>query len=280
MKNKIYQSARLLLFNKIMNSKYLFFLFAHIIVLLSPFNGAQLTETEARELLQKIDKSLNDIHTVVYKIDYTNKFLSRRDTIHTTAICSLYIAPRDKMKAYSIMDLVFTELNMDTYGHRQYDGKRALWINCPADSLDMDIKPDICKDRQKRHAVVQNYSNLLLSEYLMQKKPFGKYKSVAGNIGITEETLNNVPVYVLTIAFKDHEDVRDNVNKHYIRKSDYLPVAYYSFLRWENMEQYNYYEVEYLAINPDIPLEKFKIDENETINATERYKMLKEKINN
>jgi len=43
------------------------------------------------------------------------------------------------------------------------------------------------------------------------------------------------------------------------------------------MEQYNYYEVEYLAINPDFSVEDFKIDKNETINAKERYAILKEK---
>lgn len=95
-------------------------------------------------------------------------------------------------------------------------------------------------------------------------------------IGVKEETFNDTQVYVLTIAFKDHEDVRDNVEKHYIRKSDFLPVAYSSFLRWENMEQYDYYEVDYLAINPDIPAEAFKVGENETINARERYNTFKE----
>ena len=46
------------------------------------------------------------------------------------------------------------------------------------------------------------------------------------------------------------------------------------------MEQYNYYEVDYLDINPDIPLEAFKVDENETINAKERYRNFKGKIKN
>lgn len=258
-----------------MNKKYLLLL-SLIATALSPLHtSAQLSTTEKQELLQKIDDALSNVKTVVYKIDYTNKFLSRRDTIRSTAICSLYIAPRDKMKAYSLVDLEFTELNTATYGHRRYDGKRTFWTNYPVDSLNISREPDIESDKQLRVAIVQNYSDLLLKEYLTQKKPFGKYQSTAEMIGINEENLKNTPVYVLTIAFKDHDDVRDNVEKHYIRKSDFLPVAYSSFLRWENMEQYNYYEVDYLAINPDIPLEAFKIDENETIKARERYEALK-----
>lgn len=260
-----------------MNIKYLLYLSVTILVILSPVSGnAQSTESEIKELLHKIDKAIGNINTVVYKINYDNKFLARRDTIHTIAICSLYIAPKDKMKVYNIVDLEFTELKWTTYGHRRYDGKSAFWTNYPIDSLDFAIKPSIYKDKKRRQAVVTNYSNILLREYLFIEKPFGRYESAAGMIAITEEILNNMSVYVLEMTFKDTDEVRDNVEKHYIRKSDFLPLAYSSFLRMENMEQYIYYEVDYLAINSGIPFDKFKIDKNETINAKERYRILKE----
>lgn len=254
------------------------YLFAFIIALLTSLSGtAQSSKIETKEILQKIDKELNNIKTVVYKINYTNKYFARRDTIYTTAICSLYIALKDKMKAYSIVDLQFSEKKDSTYGHRRYDGKRAFWTNYPLDSLDIDIKPDIESKKRIRQAIVQNYSYMLLREYLMQKNSFGKYESSAGLIGITEEVHKGIPVYIITIAFKEHEGVSDNVEKHYIRKSDFMPVAFSSFMRWESMEQYNYYEVDYLDINPDISLEEFKINKNETINAGERYKAFEEK---
>lgn len=259
-----------------MKKKHLFFLFSFMATLLSSFNGnAQPIET--RELLKKSYEALSNIRTVVYKIDYANKYLSRKDTIHTTAVCSLYVAPKDKMKAYNIVDVEFVELNVSTYGHRRYDGNRTFWTNYLVDSLNVVKKPEIYSDKQTRRAVVNNYSNILLKEYFMQKKPFIRYQSASDKILVTEEVHKGISVYVITIAFKDKKDVRDNIEKHYIRKSDFLPIAYYSFLRWENMEQYNYYEVEYLAINPDIPLEKFKVGENETIKAEERYKNLKKK---
>lgn len=261
-----------------MNFRRLLYVCVIILALLNPFNAtAQSTESEARELLHKIDKAIGNINTVVYKINYANKFLARRDTIHTTAICSLYIAPRDKMKAFNIVDLEFTELKRITYGHRRYDGKRAFWTNYPIDSINAGVEPTIESKRSIRQAIVANYNNILLREYLFSDKPFGRYESAAGMIAITEETLNDTPVYVLKLTFEDTEEVRDKVEKHYVRRSDFMPVAFYNFLRMENMEQYNYYEVDYIAINPDISLDEFKIEKNEVINARERYQMLKEK---
>src|SRR5690606_13393552 len=99
-------------------------------------------------------------------------------------------------------------------------------------------------------------------------------------INMTKEKLHNTPVYVLNIYHKDEKDTtRDRVEKHYFRKTDFLPIAYYSFLRWENMEQYNYYEVDYLASNNKISIDDFKIDENKPLNAVDLYKIFQNQIN-
>ncbi|GGB65663.1 hypothetical protein GCM10007424_01990 [Flavobacterium suaedae] len=243
-------------------------------------NYAQLPVKETLKVLQKMDESLLNINTVVYKIDYKKKFLSSRDTVHTIAVCSLYIAPKDKMKAYNIVDLLVE----NSYGHRRYDGKRAFLKYHSVDSLTKDVEPQIYKRRRVRHAVVEGYKDLLLSEYLPREKSPHKYKLNDENEGrienftLTEDILNGTPVYLLTINFKDQDGIKDNVEKHYIRKSDYLPIAYYSYMWWETMVQYRYYEVDYLAINPDISLDEFKVDKNETINAEERYSTLMEKL--
>lgn len=264
-----------------MNKKYFLFLSVVLLNLTGSIRcNAQMTEAQIGELLLKIDASIANIKTVIYKVDYTNKYLSRRDTIHTTAVCSLYITPKDKMKAHNIVDGVFTELNFTQYIHRGYDGKKTSWANCSIDSLDIPVKPEIESDRRMNQSIVQNYSNVLLTEYLSQEKPFGRYVPAAGMIGLKEEMLQDVPVFVFTFTFKDKEDVKDNVEKHYVRKSDLLPVAYSSFMRWENMEQYNYYEVDYLAINPNITPEDFKIAKDDTLNVKQRYNAFKEKIKN
>lgn len=261
-----------------MKSKYLI-LFFITAILGSLTSNAQ--SIKIKDILKKADKALSDINTVVYKVDYATKYLARKDTVRTTSVCSLYIAPKDKMNAYNIVDIEIFEGKSHNFGHRRYDGNRVLWINHPIDSLNKNIKPEIYSNKRMRQSVVRNYSDVLLKEYFIQKKPFKRYQSASDKILVKEEVLKDTPVYVITIAFKDQKDTtRDQVVKHYIRKSDFLPIAYYSFLRWENMEQYNYYEVDYLAINPDIPLEAFKVDENQTINAKERYENFKKKIKN
>ncbi len=258
-------------------SKHL--LWTIVLLLLSTFSTfAQ--PIELKELVKKVDESLNAITTVVYKVDYFNKYLARKDTLYSTAICSLYLAPEDKMKSYHKIDLKFEmEKNGDNYfGQRRYNGDKVLWYSNLADSLTTDEKPEIYNDNEMKYAVVDNYSNYLLKKYFGEKNNFNVYgslliKIVIKDIQVTEEMLHNAPVYVLTITYKDKKDTtRDRVEKHYIRKTDFLPIAFYSFLRWENMEQYNYYEIDYIAINTAILPDHFKIEENERLNAVELYK--------
>lgn len=260
-----------------------FFLSGFVIALLTSLTlnaQSQLAPQETVEVFKKIDESLNKLKTVVYKIDYENKYLSRRDTIHTTAICSLYMAPKDKMKVYHIVDLEFRELKNQTYGRRKYDGKKALWVNYPVDSLDIYKEPLIEKGKQMKISMIQNYDNLLLANYLTEEKPFERYGASAEVISATEEIYNNIPVYVFMWGFKEPDDICGEIEgivKHIIRKSDYLPLVYANIQKCENMLQYRQAEIEYLAVNPDIPIEEFKIDEKDKVNCTERYKEYKEK---
>jgi len=243
---------------------------------------SKFTTKEKVELLQKIDKSLAGIKTVVYKINYDNKYLSRRDTVRRVAVCSLYIQPKDKMKAYNIVDLEFSDSGSQSYGHRRYDGKKTFWMNYPVDSLDVYKEPYIDDDKRMTESIVRNYSSLLLTDFLLTKKPFGMYKSSAEVISVTEEVYNNEPVYVLLWGIKEPDEecgTLTGFKKHIIRKSDYLPVAYTYILKCENMIQYDSAEIEYLEINHDIPLENFKVDKDETINPAERYQKFKEIVN-
>lgn len=260
-----------------MNKKYLFFLAA----LIGSFTAnAQLSKTETVELLQKIDNALSNVKTVVYKIDYKDKRFSSRDTMRTIAVCSLYIARGDKMNAYNSVDALreITTSYPGSYQRMKYDGKKALFASARVDSLHK-VRLSIDGDRQARLGVVRSYSNLLWTEYFTEKKLFGKLSAMTEKLSITEEMLNGAPVYVINFILEDTEEYRDRVVKQYIRKSDYLPVAVYSFTRWENMEEYNYTEVDYLAVNPDIPVEAFKVDEDEAVNLKERYAIFKEKAN-
>jgi len=258
-----------------MNKKFLFFLAA----LTGSFSAnAQLSKTETVELLQKIDDALSNLKTVVYKIDYKDKRFSGKDTLRTIAVCSLYIAKSDKMNAYNSVDALreITHSYPGSCQHMKYDGKKALFASARVDTLDK-VRLSIDTERQARLGVVRSYSNLLLTEYFTEKKLFGKLSAVTDKIVVKEEMLNGKPVYVITFALEDTEDYRDRIVKQYISKASYLPVALYSFARWENMEEYAYTEVDYLAVNPDIPLEAFKVHEDEAVDLKERYKAFKEK---
>src|SRR5690606_33659120 len=161
---------------------------------------------------------------------------------------------------------------------RIYNGDKVLYYNQMIDSLTTNETPEIYSEKKMKYSVVENYSNFLLKQYFGRKDNFSIYgtklaKIRMKDINVTEENLHDTPVYVLNITYKDQKDTtRDEVTKHYIRKSDFLPMAHYSFLRWENMEQYNYYEIEYLTINSGVSLDDFKIEENQQLNAVELYK--------
>lgn len=253
--------------------------------------SANAQSIELNELLTKAEESLNNINTVVYKVDYFNKYLAKNDTLYSTAICSLYRMPKDKMQSFHRIDLEF-EVEKDApkyFGQRMYNGEKVLWYSNSVDSLTTNEKTEIYSEKKMKYSVVENYSNYLLKQYFGRKDNFSIYgtkraKIRMKDINVTEENLHGTPVYVLNIAYKDQKDTtRDEVTKHYIRKSDFLPIARYSFLRWENMEQYNYYEIEYLTINSGVSLDDFKIEENQQLNAVELYKDFKnqlKKINN
>ncbi|WLD24094.1 hypothetical protein NU10_01490 [Flavobacterium dauae] len=253
-------------------------------VFLSLGFSANAQPIELKELLTKAEESLNNINTVVYKVDYFNKYLAKNDTLHSTAICSLYRMPKDKMQSFHRIEFEVEKDAPKYFGQRMYNGEKVLWYSNSVDSLTTNETPEIYSEKKMKYSVVENYSNFLLKQYFGRKDNFSIYgtklaKIRMKDINVTEENLHNTPVYVLNIAYKDQKDAtRDEVTKHYIRKSDFLPIAHYSFLRWENMEQYNYYEIEYLTINSGVSLDDFKIEENQQLNAVELYKDFKNQL--
>lgn len=261
--------------------------FLTITILLGVTFSLNAQKIEIKELLKRTDESLNNINTIVYKVDYFSKYLAKNDTIQSTAICSLYRIPKDKMKSYHKINLESEYENGDKYfGQRIYNGEKVLYYNRAVDSLTTNEIPEIYSDKKMKYAVVENYNNFLLKQYLDKNNSLEAYgtklvKALLKGINVTEENLHETPVYVVNIFHKDRKDTtKDHVEKHYIRKTDFLPIAYHSFLRWENMEQYNYYEIEYLSINTEVSPDNFKIEENQQLNAIELYKNFQNQLKN
>lgn len=259
-----------------------------LIILLFATDLSVAQPIELKDLVLQVDASLNSINTVTYKIKHFNKYLAQKDTLYSVVICSLYRIPKDKMKSYHLIDLEseYKKNGNKYFGQRIYNGEKVLYYNQMIDSLNTKKKPEIYSDKKIKYSVVNGYSDLLLMKYFGKKDNFSSYGSKLlqkfyKGINVTEELLHGKPVYVLNINYKDEKDTtRDRIEKHYFRKTDFLPIAYYSFLRWENMEQYNYYEINYVAINNNLSIDDFKIDESKPFNAVELYKNFKNQINN
>lgn len=276
-----------------MKSKYLISSFSFMVAMLCSFIG-NAQPIKPRELFKKTDAALNDIQTVVYKIKRTDKYFASKDTVQRTAVCSLYIAPKDEMKAYHIVDVAFdqyTAKKEPVYIYRKYDGKNVLWNSYYLDSLDINKNPKIYNIEQEGISIIKGsfVNSLLLSHYFGNKRAFRQNNSIFNKIFIEKMEVKegffmNKPAYILTAQSKNLEKMSNYVDQsiviYYIRKSDFLPIGYKEMSKLENMIEYNYYEIDYLDINPDIPLEAFKVDENESINAKERYRNFKEKIKN
>lgn len=264
-----------------MTVKYFSILSGIIITLLgsSVINAqTRLTKEDTQELLRKMNESCGNIKTVTYKAKHEIKRLTQKDTLLTVAVCSLYVDSKDRMNGYHIVDEEYKVSKLHIYGHRIYDGKRVFSVSYPVDSLNAHREPVILKKKKDIEVRIDSYGYLLLTKYFKQNEFLGKVDFLPENILITEEIFNNNKVYVITVNYEDDEYSRDRVSKLYVSKSNYLPVGTYSFWRWENMESYEYLEIEYLAINTDISLQAFKIEDKQTINASESFKIFREKV--
>ncbi len=256
--------------NSIINMKYILHLFFLSIALLFSFQTYS-QPIKPKQLLKKIDASLNDIETLVYKIERTDKNFASKDTVRSTAVCSLYIAPKDKMKAYYIFDKQLLE---NTLSHHKYDGAYYSSIYYTKDSLDLAKKITIESVVDNGYLFAENaMRDYDLKYFLYDKKAFRRYNSLYAKlfhvkeIKVEETTYLNTPVYLLTIYARNKksiEYINNAVDKYYIRKSDFLPIAHSFSGELENMTAYEYYEVDYLSINSDIPLEEFKVDTTQT----------------
>ena len=85
---------------------------------------------------------------------------------------------------------------------------------------------------------------------------------------VKEELLSGVPVYELTIIGKNKNApnaINNWVDKYYIRKTDFLPIAYSSYGEFEGIQETEYAVIEYIEINPNISLETFEVDTTQTL---------------
>lgn len=264
--------------------KYTFILFLLIIPLFFiPFTGTTQDITP-EQLLKKTDKSLKDIQTIVYKIDITHKPFTSKDTIKYTAVCSLDLTSQDKAGKYYNY-IISKKVKDGTIAYEKYDGvfNSEVYYKTHPDSLEQPKKVFIYNAEEINYGLVNNNTNIMLTNVFSKEGTFTRFKSFfkrtsIQKMEIKEEVFSGIPVYELTIIRKNNnkpDTVNNSVKKYYIRKSDFLPVAYSSYGEFEGMFATEYSVIEYIAINPDIPLETFKVD---TTLTEMQPKLLYEKV--
>lgn len=218
-------------------------------------------------LLKKTEQSLKNIKTLTYKIHRTDKHFSSKDTLKSSTIGNLYVNLNDEMGSYHKMYFKHDDKKYNLY---QYDGTYSYFLYFHSDSLDIPKKTTITSVLNDNYNSIKGtfVSNFLLQEYFRKNNIFKQYRSLLAKIFIkditTEESVyKNIPVYILTVYGKDKprpNRINSALEKYYIRKSDFLPIAHSFYGEFEGMKETEFTEIEYLEINPEISLETFKID--------------------
>lgn len=252
-----------------MKTNYLKLLLCFTIAITSSFS-CYSQEIKPKQLLKKVDAALNNIETLVYKIDRKDKSFTAKptDTLYRVAICSLYTPDREIKKF--VID-VFREDNILQYF--KCDGTYLASLYYKKDSLDTSkkIRIEYGWNPKYNHALITT-NDYNLWDYFEKKRAFRQYNSILAKlflikeIVVTEGTFLDTPVYILTAYTKNLEKRRNYIDymeaTHYIRKSDFLPIGYKNTSKLDNMIEYEYYEIEYLEINGQIPEKAFEVDIN------------------
>ena len=238
-----------------------------ITLLLTSFHLSFAQPIKPNALLKKTEQSLKNINTLTYKIHRTDKYFASKDTLKRSAVGTIKIVPEDEMGAYHKVS--FNHGNKK-YNQYKYDGTYSSFLYFHSDSLDVQKKMTITNVvNDNYNSIKGNFvSNFLLQEYFRRNNDFKQYRSILAKLLLkditNEESIyNSTPVYVLTVYGKEkprENHINSSVEKYYIRKSDFLPIAHSFYGEFQGMKQTEFTEIEYLEINPDIPLDTFKID--------------------
>ena len=140
------------------------------IILLLPFYSNSQAITP-KQLLRRTTESLKEINSVIYKINRLDKHFSSKDTLITTALCSLYIAPKDKLGMYYVIN---SKAKSNSFNHERYNGKEYSFFNISKDtSNSVKAKNFEFADLTKQDYVSGNYNiKFLAYEIFNRKKTF------------------------------------------------------------------------------------------------------------
>ena len=236
----------------IKNTFYLFFLIA--LLWGTAINCSNAQNQPIEDLLKKTEQSLDELKTVTFKINRSEKPFTSRDTLYRSAICSIYAQSNDKIGMHFISNI---KTETDTLYHRVYNEKNFSMLSLYIDNS-MKIKSFQNVNMQQNN--IEDYfdSSFVLPHIFGSNERFTEFRKESHQDDIKEmivkeEFYHHTPVYILTISFKNHNDtenyVSNAVDKYYIRKKDYLPIAYSTYCEFQGMKEYVFATIEYLSKN-------------------------------
>jgi peroxiredoxin len=231
--------------------------------------GLYAQSLNLEKVLQASDEALSQVNTLIYKIEKKEKDFSN-DTVFYTAVCTLKKIANDPKKGYHILNAQMVTAHDTQYMRLQYDGKMLLR---EFSTLNTTSEKRVYSVENGDYAPYWNngYRNLIMYDffnlpYLMQYNK-RQWRSMIKEKRLEEDVYNGVDCYVVLIYGKNSRDIHDIDNvviKHYIRKSDFLPIAYEFTGNVESITMYEHYSLNYMAINEDVATDLFKIDDEPT----------------
>lgn len=237
-----------------------------LIILFFTVNLSFAQPIKPNALLKKTEQSLKNINTLTYKIHRIDKHFTSKDTLKRSAVGTIKIVPEDEIEAYHILNIKSTN---SKYSYHKYDGIYTSSLFYSTDLINnKKISIENVKENNYNSIKGTFISSYLLQDYFKKQNVFKQYRSLLAKILIkditTEESIyKDTPVYVLTVYGKDKprpNRINSSIDKYYIRKSDFLPIAHSFYGEFEGMKETEFTEIEYLEINPELSLDAFKIN--------------------
>lgn len=259
--------------------------FVFIVMLLFyclPIFGAE--NQSLRSVLIKTDQRLNSIEHLTYLLDQDYSSYTSEDTVRYSVKVSMARNNNDRYSPKSYFNLegqVFKNNHIIEQFKRVYDGENLYYkYQSFSDLEDLEGYYDI-KEWGEDFPYQSRFTRLSILSYLFEKNYFCKKNNLLSSLDIQSIQMQNSVInaqecYKIIIAYKDGKDIKNIYEEHFIRKSDYLPIAYKQISDFQDMKEYQYYRINYLDINEEKRSDSsFKVDTTglKQIKKTDYYEL-------
>lgn len=259
--------------------------FVYIVMLLFyclPIFGAE--NESLRSVLIKTDQRLNSIEHLTYLLDQDYSSYTSEDTVRYSVKVSMVRNNNDRYSPkiyFNLEGQVFENNDIVEQFKRVYDGENLYYkYQSFSDLEDLEGYYDI-KEWGEDFPYQSRFTRLSILSYLFEKNYFRKKNNLLSSLDIQSiqmqnSVINEQECYKIIIAYRDGKDINNIYEEHFIRKSDYMPIAYKQTSDFQDMKEYQYYRINYLDINEEKRSDSsFKVDTSglKQIKKTDYYEL-------